>query len=128
MISSRGSTLIATAKASRTYMPDEYVFTGASMKLPKPGEVDDVVEAHGDVAAAHAEDRGVEEHVVATGQLGMEAGAEFEQRRHPLVHAHAAGVRLQDAGHALQQRRLARAVLADDTEDLTFVHVEASRR
>ncbi len=85
------------------------------------GELDDVVEATGNVAATHAEDRGVEEHVVAPGQLRMETGAELEQGRHPLVHAHAAGVRLQDAGHALQQRRLARPVLADHTEDLTFV-------
>ena len=34
------------------------------------------------------------------------------------------GVRLEDAGHALQQRRLARAVLADDAEHLAFLHVE----
>ena len=70
------------------------------------------------------EDRRVEEHVVAARELGVEAGAELEQGRHALVHAHAAGVRLQDAGHALQQRRLARAVLADDAEDLAFLHVE----
>ena len=33
-------------------------------------------------------------------------------------------VRLEDAGHALQQRRLARAVLADDAEDLALLDVE----
>ena len=37
----------------------------------------------GDVTAAHAQDRCVEEHVVAAGQLGVETGAELEQRRHP---------------------------------------------
>jgi hypothetical protein len=29
-----GSTFTATENASRMYMPDEYVFTGRSMKLP----------------------------------------------------------------------------------------------
>ena len=40
------------------------------------------------------------------------------------MHAHRALVRLEDAGHALQQRRLARAVVADDAEDLALLDVE----
>ena len=38
-----------------------------------------------------------------------------------LRHVHAAGVRLEDAGHALEQGRLARSVLADDAEHLALV-------
>ena len=45
------------------------------------GELDDVVEALLDVDALEPEDRGVHVDVLATGELGVEAGAELEQRR-----------------------------------------------
>ena len=43
------------------------------------GELDDLVEPRRDLASAHAEDRAVEEDVLAPGQLGVEAGADLEQ-------------------------------------------------
>ena len=45
MSSTSGSTWMATAKPSRMYMPEEYVFTGASMKRLQLGEGHDLVEA-----------------------------------------------------------------------------------
>ena len=44
------------------------------------GEGDDFVEAVADLGAPHAEDRAVEEDVLAAGQLRVEAGADLEQR------------------------------------------------
>ena len=52
-----GSRCAATEKASRTYIPLEYRFTGVSMNLLDPGELDDLVELGGDLAPVHAEDR-----------------------------------------------------------------------
>ena len=47
------------------------------------GELDDLVEAGADLGPAHAEDRAVEEDVLAPGQLRVEAGADLEQRADP---------------------------------------------
>ena len=43
-------------------------------------ELDDLVEPARDLRAAHAEDRAVQEDVLAPGELGMEARADLEQR------------------------------------------------
>ena len=43
------------------------------------GELDDLVEAALDLLALHAEDRAVQEDVLAPGELGVEAGADLEQ-------------------------------------------------
>ena len=70
------------------------------------------------------EDRRVHEDVLAAGQLGVEAGAELEQRGHPAARADLALGRLQDAGDALQQRRLARAVVAEQPDGRALLDVE----
>ena len=44
------------------------------------GEGDDLVELARDLRAAHAENRAVQENVLAAGQLRMKPGADFEQR------------------------------------------------
>ena len=43
------------------------------------GEGDDLVELARDLARRHAEDRAVEEDVLAAGELGVKAGADLEQ-------------------------------------------------
>ena len=48
-------------------------------ELLDAGEVDDLVELPRDLAALHAEDRAVQEDVLAPGQLRVEAGADLEQ-------------------------------------------------
>ena len=51
----------------------------------EPGELDDVVDDRVDLASRQPEDRAVEVDVLAAGQLGVEAGAELEQRRDAAV-------------------------------------------
>ena len=89
--------------------------TWVSMKWPELGEVDDVVEARPDLLARQPQHRAVEVDVVPPGELGLEAGAELEQRRERAADERpgrwsAAG----SPADALEQRRLARAVPADD--------------
>ena len=67
------------------------------------GELDNLLEPLRDLAPCHSENRRVQKDVLATGELGMKAGTEFEQRRHALVHGDRTRVGLQDACHAFQQ-------------------------
>src|SRR5207253_1510665 len=62
------------------------------------------------------EQRAVEEDVFAPGELGIEAGAELEERGDAAAHLDAAGGRPKGAGDELEQRALAAAVAADDAE------------
>ena len=50
----------------------------------------------------------------------MKAGAQFEQRSHATTSANLARGGLQNAGHALQQSRLARSVVTDQPDGLAF--------
>ena len=49
------------------------------------GERDDFVELAADLGAGHAQDGAVEKDVLPAGQLGMKAGADFEQAGHAAV-------------------------------------------
>ncbi len=69
-----------------------------------------------DLALGQAEHDAVDEDVLAAGNLGMEAGAELDERGDRPLHRHRAGRRLRDAGHQLERRALARPVSADDAE------------
>jgi hypothetical protein len=73
---------------------------------------------------AHAEDRAVQEYVLASAQLGMEAGAELEQRRDAPVHGHRALVWHEDPGQHLEHRALPGAVRADQPERGSGRHLE----
>ena len=59
------------------------------------------------------------------GQLGVKAGADFEQARDAALDRDLAFGRLGDAGEDLQQRRFAGAVAADDAEHLAALDLEA---
>ena len=71
--------------------------------------------------ARHPEDRAVEEDVLASGQLRVEAGADLEQRADASVDLRAALRRERDLREDAQQRALARAVGSDHADDLAFV-------
>ena len=88
------------------------------------GERDDLVEVPPDLRLLHAEDSAVEIDVLASGQLRVEAGSHLEQRADPTVDDGGALGRLGDAREDLEQRRLPRAVPADDPDDVTFGDVE----
>src|SRR5437764_9518229 len=84
--------------------------------LTEVGERDDLLALGVDLVGREAEQRGGQVDVRLAAVVGMETGAELEQRADAAVHAHGAARGLDDAGHDLQQRRLAGAVLADDAE------------
>ena len=113
-----GSRWAATANASRTYIPEEYRFTGVSRNLLDLGERDDLVELALDLRPLHAQDRAVEVDVLAAGQLRVEAGADLQQRRDPPAQHGPPVGRLGDPAEDLQQRALARAVAADQPDHL----------
>ncbi len=99
------------------------------LELLELGELDHLV-----VARARAS-RGVrpsmiavEDHVVARGEVGVEADAELDERRHAPVDVDLARVEPVDAGQALEQRALARAVAADDAEELARARPRRRRR
>ena len=68
--------------------------------------------------APAAEQQGVEEDVLAAGQLVVEAGAELEDRRDPPAHRDRSAGRAEDPRDHLEQRALAGAVVADDADGL----------
>ena len=60
-----------------------------------------------DLAALHVEDRAVQEDVLAAGELGMEAGADLEQRADPAV----AGAPRPSVGGVIRERILSSVLL-----------------
>ena len=89
------------------------------------GEGDDLVELRADLRPPHAEDGAVEVDVLGAGQLGMESGADLQQRADAAADLGGAGRGMADPGEQLEQRALAGAVGSDDAEDLASGHVEA---
>src|SRR5919106_3020005 len=87
-------------------------------------EGDDLVEALADVAAAEALDRAVQVYVLAAREVGVEAGAQLEQRADPALGADAAGRRLDDPGDDAEEGRLPGAVAADEPDGLAARDVE----
>ena len=77
-----------------------------------------------DLRPPHAEDRAVQVDVLAPGQLGVEAGADLEQRADAAGDLGPAGGRLGDARQDLEQRALAGAVAADDPDHLARTDLE----
>ena len=87
-------------------------------------EGDDGVELADDLGAKHAENRAVEEDVLAARQVRMEARADLEQARDAAVQVDVAFGRRGDARQDLQQRALAGAVRADDADDFADADLE----
>src|SRR5262249_18758269 len=85
----------------------------------------DRVELGADLGAAHAKDRAVEVDVLPPGQIGVEAGADLDQRRQPALDRQLPPRGHEDPAQVLEQRALAGAVVADDAERLPFVDAEA---
>ena len=85
------------------------------------GEVDDRLHALPDLPARDAEERGVQQDVLATRQLAIEAGAQREQRRDVAAHQNGSLVGLQDAREHQAERALARPVRTDHADHLALV-------
>src|SRR5206468_3675850 len=80
------------------------------------GEVDDLLELREDLALAVAEQRAVQEDVLAASQLRMKASPKLQQRRHPATHPDPPARRLEYASYDAQEGALAGPVAADDPE------------
>ena len=89
------------------------------------GELHDLLVAIEDVPAAEAQQRPVEEDVLAPGELGVKAGSDLQQRGRPAVELDASLGRQRDARQQLEHRALAGAVPADDPHRLAVMNVEA---
>ena len=75
----------------------------------EPGEPDDVVEARVELLLREPEDRAVEVHVVAARQLGVEPGAELQQRRDLALGADAS----RDSGRRMRAMHLSSVLLPE---------------
>ena len=81
-------------------------------EIADPRELDDLVELAGDLGLPHAHDRALQEDVLAAGEIGMEAGGDFNQRADAAADFDVAFGRPQDVREQLERRGLAGAVRA----------------
>src|SRR6185436_17128358 len=86
--------------------------------------LDNRVELPVDLGARQAEQVRAQIDVLATGQLWMKARAELDQRDDVSADADGAARRPRDPRDQLEQRRLARAVSADDAETGADRHIQ----
>ncbi|CAA9292892.1 MAG: hypothetical protein AVDCRST_MAG11-249, partial [uncultured Gemmatimonadaceae bacterium] len=84
----------------------------------------DAVELRVDLAARHPDDRALEVHVLASGEVGVEAGGDLQQRARPTREGALAARGAQDAGEQLEDGRLPRPVGPDDAQRLAGAHDE----
>ena len=78
-----------------------------------------------DFLLVQAEHRAIHEDVLAPRELGVEPGAQLQQRCDAPVQLHRPRRRRQRSANELQQRRLARAVPSDDAHRRARRYVEA---
>src|SRR4051794_27512836 len=88
------------------------------------GEPNDVVKAFACLSARQSQQDRVDDYVVASRQIGVEADAQLDERRQSPGDADTPGVDLVDAGEALQQRALAGAVAPDDSKELALLDLD----
>ena len=94
-------------------------------ELADVGEGLDVRHPVHDLHSRETHDRAVEDDVFTGGQVRIESRAELQERRHLAGHAHRSRRRLQDGGDDLEQRRLSRAVHAEDADGVAAADGEA---
>ena len=94
-------------------------------ELLELGEPHHVLEPLARLARGEAQHDSVEHHVVASGQLGVEADPELDEGRHPAVGVDLALVDPIDAREALEQAALPGPVAAHDPEELAALDLEA---
>src|SRR6266513_2433240 len=94
-------------------------------EAPDVGELLDRGHRAVHLLARKAEERAVEVRVLAAAEVGMESGADLEERGHATVDLERSTGRLRRAREELEQRRLPRSIRADHTERGPRLHREA---
>jgi hypothetical protein len=84
----------------------------------------DLVELAADFCGAHAEDGAAHEDVFASGEFGVETGADFEKAADAAVKFGVSFGGAGDAGEDFKERALAGAVAADQADHFAFFYVE----
>ena len=84
------------------------------------GEGDDLVELLVNLRFLHAEEGAVQEEVLAAGEFGVEAGADFEQGGDSAAKRHRTARRGGEAGEDFEEGGFAGAVAADELERCAF--------
>ena len=97
---------------------------GLMDEIADSGEFDDFVEAGFGLPAAQSQESGIQEDVFRSGQIRMEAGAQFEKGRHAARHGDAALSGLAQSGDETQQGALAGAVAAHDGQGFAALHLK----
>jgi hypothetical protein len=90
------------------------------------GEGNNIIELPSNFCLAHAKDRAVKKHVVATGQFRMKSGAHFEEASNTAAELNRPGCGGGDARNDLQQSRFSRAIGADDSDSIAFLNFEGN--
>src|SRR3954462_11992817 len=93
-------------------------FDGGVEEFIDFGKGDDFVELSFYFSALHAEDCAVQEDVFASGQFGMEAGANFQQTRHAPFDPDSAFGWFGDAAKYFQKSALTGPISSNDSDDL----------
>src|SRR3981081_377527 len=94
-------------------------------RVDKPfdfGKGDNLVELAIDFSFVHAENRAVEIDVLAAGELGMKAGADFEQRADAPVNLRMAFRRFGYPRKNFQERALPCSVASDDPNNFAALY------
>ena len=95
------------------------------MNLLDLGEGDDFIEFSPNLLLGHAKDRAVQKDVLAARQLGMKAGAHFQQAGYSSPQANGSCGRFGDPAEDLQKRALAGPIAPDDSDDFAAFDLEA---
>src|SRR4051812_42802667 len=93
-------------------------------ELFKFRESHNFIEPVNDLSLSHAENRTVKKNVFAAGQLRVKSGSDFQQTRHARAHHNLSFSRISDSRNYFQQSALACSVAANNSNDVTFIHIK----
>ena len=93
-------------------------------ELLDAGELDDLVELGADFGFGHPENGAVQKDVLAPAQLGMEPGADLEERCDATADSYLAACGLGDAAENFQQGALASSITTDNSHNLAGLDIE----
>jgi hypothetical protein len=89
-------------------------------------ESDDLIKLPANLYPAHSEDCTIEKDILPSGQLRMEAGADFQEAGHTPLNADPTGCWLRNSTKDFEQSGFSGAVAADDSHDFTLLDIEGN--